>query len=238
MPKLAPPPSPFDDEPIKPTDEPTHQQPGPGQFSIAVILLVMFDVAFIFAWWANSTSHTYFGEEMGEYTNRVIGSTLRLGIVFFPFWAFALGFLPALTGAALGSTGLADVDRRRKLRGASMFWTLISGMVIETLVRLVILCISSNGDGKLLWLALGNLGWGGLVLIVYLAYMAMIGAGYGLLTSLILSLLGRWKMIPLAAPWKDAPWGAMWNLGLYGPYIWLVGFLIWELAGKPELLAV
>ena len=231
-------PSPFGDEAKKPTQEPASAPLGPGQFSLQVILLVMFDVAFVFAWYANSTSHSYLGEEMGEYTNRVIGSTLRVGALAYPFWAFVFAFLPALGGAALGSCALANVERRRLLRGASLFWTLISAMVIETLVRLVCFTLSSNGDGRMLWLALGNLGWGGLVLIVYLIYLAMIAAGFGFVVSLILALLGRWKIIPMSSPWADAPWRTMWNLSLYGPYVWLVGFLIWELLGMPELLMV
>jgi hypothetical protein len=192
--------SPFDD-PLPPAKgEVIIHAPGPGQFTLRVIALITFDVAFVLGWWANATSHSPLGEEMGEYANRVIGSTLRVGIVAYPFWAFVVGFLPALAGAALGSCAHADAEHRRHVRGASMFWTLISGVIIESLVRLGLYLHDPGSDAKMLMFAFGNLGWGGLVLIVYLAWLAMIGAGYGFVIALILSLLGRWKMIPLAAP--------------------------------------
>lgn len=236
-------PSPFDDPPTELdraaaiADVPL-MQPGPGQFSLAAMALLTFDIAFILAWWANSNSHTRFGELTNEYAQRVIGSTLRVGIIAYPFWTGVIAFLPALIGAALGTCAHPDVDHRRRIRAASLYWTVLSAMAIEWLIQWGLLIANFDSDAKLLFFAFGNLGWGGLILIVYLAWVAMIGAGYGLVISLILSLLGRWRMIPLSAPLQDVPWKAMWDIGLYGPYAWLVGFLIWELAGMPEMLAI
>jgi hypothetical protein len=231
--------SPFDDPPKKSLGgAPVPNSPGPEQFSISTIALITFDIAFILGWWANASSHTYFGELPNEYAQRVIGSTLRIGIVGYPFWAAVIAFLPALAGASLGTCAHHNVDHRRRIRGASLFWTLASGILLETIARLVLLALDPGSDAKMLWWAFGNLGWGGLTLVAYLAWMAMIAAGYGLVISLTLALLGRWKMIPLPSPWSDAPWKAMWKVGLYGPYLWLLGFLIWALAGKPELLTL
>lgn len=235
-------PSPFDDTPLDAPEGAAapgapSMQPGPGQFSLAAIALVTFDVAFILGWWANSNSYTPFGQLTNDYTNSVLGSTLRVGVLFFPIWTGVVAFFPALLGAALGACAHADVAHRRRVRGASLFWTLLSAMVIEWLVQWGLLIANFDSDARLLFFAFGNLGWSGLALIVYLAWLVMISAGYGLVVSLALALLGRWKMIPLSSPWEDAPWDAMWNLAIYGPYVWMVGFFIWELAGQPRLLA-
>lgn len=230
--------SPFDVDERKASNLESPAMPGPGQFSIAAIALVIFDVAYVLAWWANCNSHSPFGEVMNEYANRVIGSSFRIGIIAFPIWTGVVAFFPALLGAFLGSCGHQDVEHRRRVRGASLFWTLVSAMAIEWLVQWGLLIWNGDSDAKLLFFAFGNLGWSGLGLLFYWLWLVMISAGYGLIMSLILSLLGRWKMIPLNAPWKDAPWNTMWFLGLYGPYIWLVGFLLWHLSGQPELLAL
>jgi hypothetical protein len=230
--------SPFDDKSADLNCETPPEMPGPGQFSLSAIALITFDVAFVLGWCANANTHSRFGEDMGEYANRVLGSTLRIGIISFPIWTGVIAFFPALLGAALGSCAHVDIDHRRRVRGASLFWTLLSAMVLEWLIQWGLLVFNVDGDAKLLFFAFGNIGWSGLGLVFYWIWLTMISAGYGLVISLILALLGRWKMIPLAAPWKDAPWKAMWSIGLYGPYVWLVGFLLWVLAGKPELLAL
>jgi hypothetical protein len=228
--------SPFDEEWATNESHLPIEKPGPGQFSLSTIALITFDLAFVLGWWANGNGHSRFSEDIGEYTNRVLGSTLRVGIVSYPLWTGLIAFAPALLGAALGTCAMADVQERRRLRGASLYWTLLSAMTIEWLVQWALLIWNRDSDAQLLFFAFGNLGWTGLGLIIYWCWMAMIAAPYGLVISLILALLARSKRIPLAAPWKDAPWTVMRNFGLYGPYIWVVGFLLWVLAGKPELL--
>jgi hypothetical protein len=227
-------PSPFDDAPV--TSKP--HAPGPGQFSFATLALVTFDIAFVLGWWANATSKTALGEAMASFTGRVIFSTLRVGIISFPFWTCVFAFLPALLGASLGSALHQDVEHRRRVRGASLFWTLISAIFVEFVARSVWASVIMDPDGHLLFFAFGDLGCAGLGLLAWALYLAMISAGYGLVISLALSLLGRWKMIPLTAPWKDAPWRAMKYVGFYGPLIWLTAFLFWAICGMPKLLEV
>lgn len=230
--------SPFDEDNGESTNSGSPAEPGPGQFSLAAIALATFDVAFILAWWANCNAHSPFGEVMNEYANRVIGSSFRVGIVAFPIWTGIVAFFPALLGAFLGSCAHRDVEHRRRVRGASLYWTLLSAMAIEWLVQWGLLIWTGESDAKLLFFAFGNIGWSGLSLLVYWLWLVMISAGYGLIIALILALLGRWRMIPLTSPWTDAPWRAMRAIGLYGPYTWLVGFLLWYLSGQPELLAL
>jgi hypothetical protein len=203
--------------------------PGPGQYSLRTLALITFDCAFILSWWRNLFSATPLAESMVVFTAFVLLAPLRVGFLAFPFYTAIFAFWPAFVGASLGSCAMRDVQRRREVRGASLFWTLLSAMFVELCVRIVFTSQTTGPYKYLLFLVVEEPGWEWISLVVYGFCVAMISAGYGGVIALFLSLLGRWRIIPLAAPWKDAPWRAMRRVGLFGPPCWLAAYFLWAL---------